>query len=39
MSKMKALVYLSPAKKALQECPKPDITAPTDAIVKITKTN
>jgi alcohol dehydrogenase len=38
MSEMKALVYLGPAKKALQECPKPDITAPTDAIVKITKT-
>jgi alcohol dehydrogenase len=35
---MKALVYLGPAKKALQERPKPDITSPTDAIVRITKT-
>ena len=35
---MKALVYLGPAKKALVERPQPEITAPTDAIVKITKT-
>jgi alcohol dehydrogenase len=35
---MKALVYLGPAKKALEQRPKPEITAPTDAIVKITKT-
>jgi alcohol dehydrogenase len=35
---MKALVYVGPAKKALQERPKPEITAPTDAIVRITKT-
>jgi alcohol dehydrogenase len=35
---MKALVYLGPAKKALEERPKPEITAPTDAIVKIAKT-
>ena len=35
---MKALVYLGPAQKALQERPKPKIEAPTDAIVKITKT-
>jgi alcohol dehydrogenase len=35
---MKALVYLGPAKKALQERPKPGVSAPTDAIVKITKT-
>ena len=35
---MKALVYLGPAKKAMDERPKPEITAPTDAIVKITKT-
>ncbi len=35
---MKALVYLGPGKKSLEERPKPDITAPTDAIVKITKT-
>src|SRR5271167_3003686 len=35
---MKALVYLGPAKKALEERPRPEITAPTDAIVKMTKT-
>jgi len=35
---MKALVYLGPAKKALEERPKPEITASTDAIVKIAKT-
>ena len=35
---MKALVYLGPTKKALEERPKPDITAPTDAIVRMTKT-
>ena len=35
---MKALVYLAPGKKSLEERPKPDLTAPTDAIVKITKT-
>src|SRR5688572_25077778 len=35
---MKALVYLSPGKKALEERPIPEITMPTDAIVKITKT-
>ena len=35
---MKALVYGGPGKKALQDHPKPEITAPTDAIVKITKT-
>jgi alcohol dehydrogenase len=35
---MKALVYLGPGQSALQERPKPEITAPTDAIVKITKT-
>jgi alcohol dehydrogenase len=38
MSAMKALVYLGPAKKALVERPKPEITAPTDAIIRITKT-
>lgn len=31
---MKALVYLGPAKSALEERPKPEITA----VVKITKT-
>lgn len=35
---MKALVYLGPANKALQERPKPEIAAPTDAIVRITRT-
>jgi alcohol dehydrogenase len=35
---MKALVYLGPGKKALEDRPQPAITAPTDAIVKITKT-
>jgi alcohol dehydrogenase len=35
---MKALVYQAPDKKALMECPLPQIKAPTDAIVKISKT-
>jgi alcohol dehydrogenase len=35
---MKALVYQGPGKKAVEDRPKPDITAPTDAIIKITKT-
>ena len=35
---MKALVYLGPVTKTLEERPKPEITAPTDAIVKIIKT-
>ena len=35
---MKALVYQGPGKKALEDRPKPEITAPTDAIVKVTKT-
>lgn len=35
---MKALVYQGPAKKALEDRPRPDITAPTDAIVRITRT-
>src|ERR1700691_2406583 len=35
---MKAFVYSGPGKKALQERPKPEIAAPTDAIVKMTKT-
>jgi alcohol dehydrogenase len=38
MSAMKALVYLGPGNKALEDRPKPEITASTDAIVKITKT-
>src|ERR1700728_3137556 len=35
---MKAFVYRGPGKKALEQRPKPEITAPTDAIVKIVKT-
>ena len=35
---MQALIYLGPGKKALQEHAKPEIVAPTDAIVKIGKT-
>src|ERR1017187_4414249 len=35
---MKALVYQGPGKKALEDRPKPQIAAPTDAIIKITKT-
>jgi hypothetical protein len=35
---MKALVYRGPGKMALEDHPKPEIVAPTDAIVRITKT-
>lgn len=35
---MKALVYHSPGKRALENMPKPDIKLPTDAIVRVTKT-
>jgi alcohol dehydrogenase len=35
---MKALVYTGPDQKSLEERPKPQIKAPTDAIVRITKT-
>jgi alcohol dehydrogenase len=35
---MKALVYLGPHEKALQERPKPTLAAPTDAIVRVTRT-
>ena len=35
---MKALVYRGPGKKSLEQHAKPDIEAPTDAIVKIVKT-
>lgn len=35
---MKALVYQGSGKKSLEERPKPTITAPTDAIVKVSKT-
>jgi alcohol dehydrogenase len=35
---MKALVYQGPGKKALEDRPNPDLRAPGDAIVRITKT-
>ncbi|MBP1847810.1 alcohol dehydrogenase [Rhizobium petrolearium] len=35
---MKALVYEGPGKKSVQERPVPKIAAPTDAIVKVTRT-
>jgi alcohol dehydrogenase len=35
---MKALVYRGPGQKKLEDCPSPRLAAPTDAIVKITKT-
>ena len=35
---MKALVYLGPHDKALQERPKPALAVPTDVIVKVTRT-
>jgi alcohol dehydrogenase len=35
---MQALVYLGPGKKVLKDCPKPALSAPTDAIVKVTRT-
>ena len=35
---MKALVYLGPGSKALENRPRPALSAPTDAIVKIAKT-
>src|SRR5471030_291443 len=35
---MKALVYQGPVMKSLEDRPKPVITAPTDAIVKVSKT-
>ena len=35
---MKALVYAGPGKKSIEERPKPQIKAPTDAIVRMTKT-
>ena len=38
VSMMKALVYKGPGKKMLEDHPKPVITAPTDAIVKVSKT-
>jgi alcohol dehydrogenase len=35
---MKALVYNGPGKKTVEERPKPEISAPTDAIVRLLKT-
>lgn len=35
---MKALVYLGPGRKELQDRPMPEIIAPSDAIVKVTRT-
>jgi alcohol dehydrogenase len=35
---VRALVYLGPGQKALREHPKPQIAAPTDAIVRVTRT-
>jgi alcohol dehydrogenase len=35
---MKTLVYNGPGEKAVEDRPKPEVTAPTDAIVKIVKT-
>ena len=35
---MKAMIYNGPGKTALEDRPKPAITAPSDAIVRITKT-
>ena len=35
---MQALIYNGPGKKQLEERPKPSVQAPTDAVVKITKT-
>ena len=35
---MRALVYQGPGKKALEDRPRPDVTAPTDAIVKLMRT-
>jgi alcohol dehydrogenase len=38
VEKMKALVYFGPGKKSWEEKPKPMISQPTDALVKILKT-
>ncbi len=37
-AKMKAMVYVSPGKIELRDCPKPVIKAPGDAIVRVTQT-
>ncbi len=38
MSRMKALIYHGPGQFAVEERPRPEIKAPTDAIVKMTRT-
>ena len=38
MPAVKALVYAGPARKSLEQRPKPEIGEPTDAIVRITRT-
>lgn len=35
---MKGLVYHGPGKKSVEELPKPQVIAPTDAVIKITRT-
>ena len=35
---MQALVYLGPGEKALRDHAKPEVTAATDAIVRVSKT-
>lgn len=35
---MKALVYNAPGKKTVEERPKPELSAPTDAVIKLSKT-
>ena len=35
---MKALVYLGPGRKEVEDRPKPELKAPDDAIVKLSKT-
>ncbi|MEP6791879.1 MAG: alcohol dehydrogenase catalytic domain-containing protein, partial [Ramlibacter sp.] len=35
---MKALVYLGPGQKAVEDRPRPEVQAPGDAVVRITKT-
>lgn len=37
-ARMKSLVYLGPTKMELEDRPKPEISTPTDAVVKLTKT-
>lgn len=35
---MRALVHPGPAREAMEECTEPEITAPTEVIIKTTKT-